>query len=158
MPSLSTTILLYSKADWDGLCSYLLDADFSTCFNSDNIALVWVTIEEAIYDGTDMFIPKLTIKKHQHPQWFNSSIHHRIKCLRTLRRKLKTCTSNHFDIRAKIQILETSLKDTMMMAKTSFETNNYLINSFSHDVSRIYRYIHKAIVDTTQFHPQCFPT
>ena len=76
----------YSQADWDGLYSYLLDTDFSTCLNSESIEFVWNTIKGTIHDAMHLFIPKRKTKKHHLPPWFSSDIHHRIKCLRTLRK------------------------------------------------------------------------
>ena len=32
-------VLDYSKADWDGLCSYLHDTDFNVCFQSTDIKI-----------------------------------------------------------------------------------------------------------------------
>ena len=38
-------VLDYSKADMDGLCSYLLEADFNACFISNGVEFVWNTIK-----------------------------------------------------------------------------------------------------------------
>ena len=48
----------YSQADWDGLYSYLLDTDFSTCLNSESIEFVWNTIKGTIHDAMHLFIPR----------------------------------------------------------------------------------------------------
>ena len=89
---------------------------------------------------TCMFIPKRKTKKHHLSSWFNSDIHHRINASELYVKNYKGTPSLY--IQAKIKSLEVTLKETMKMAKSAFETN--LINSFPHDVSRIYKYIRKA--------------
>ena len=79
-----------SKADWDGLCSYLLGLDFSGCFQSNNIEFIWDTVKSIIYEAMCRYIPKVKLKTYRNPPWFNSSIRHHINCLRTLRKNINT--------------------------------------------------------------------
>ena len=46
----------------DGLCSYLLEADFNACFKSNDVEYVWNTIKQMIYDAMDMHIPRVKLK------------------------------------------------------------------------------------------------
>ena len=39
----------YGRADLDGLCSYLLDVDFSSCLCSTNIEFVWEKLKLIIH-------------------------------------------------------------------------------------------------------------
>ena len=79
----------YSKTDMDSLCSHLLDANFTTCFQSHDAEFVWNVIKLIIYEAMHIYIPKLRLKSRQHPKWFNSDIRHHLNCLFTLRWKLK---------------------------------------------------------------------
>ena len=79
----------YSRADWNGLSDYLMDTDFSTCFGSNDIEFIWLTLKNTIHNAIQLFNPKIKLKSHQHPKWFNAKIRHQLKCLHTLRKKLK---------------------------------------------------------------------
>ena len=48
----------YSKADYEGLCNYLLDIDYSLCLQSGSIEYVWSYLKGVILSGMNMFIPK----------------------------------------------------------------------------------------------------
>ena len=58
-------VLDYSKADVDGLCSYLLKANFNACFKSNDVKFVWNTIKQMIYDAMDTHIPKVKLKSYK---------------------------------------------------------------------------------------------
>lgn len=47
----------FSKADLEGLCLYLVDFDFSPCFISTDVELVWSFIRDDIYRGFDLLVP-----------------------------------------------------------------------------------------------------
>ena len=68
----------FSKANYDDLCSFLLDVDFSVCFQSNNIYFIWFTF---IYEAMSLFNPKIRLKRRYGPEWFNSDIRHHLKCL-----------------------------------------------------------------------------
>ena len=50
-PSCSATSLVfdYSKADWEGLCGYLLDSDFSMCFEVDDVEEIWSVFKHIVF-------------------------------------------------------------------------------------------------------------
>ena len=104
----------YSKADYEGLCNYLLDIDYSFCLQSGSIEYVWSYLKSVILTGMNMFIPKRRVKHGHHPHWYNSDIRHAIKCLRTARKKSKT-PSNLL----KIQALESHLSSLISTAKSN---------------------------------------
>jgi len=56
-----------TKADLDGLNSYLLDSDLSECFHSASVEHVWVTIKQTIYNAMHLFIPKVELKSYECP-------------------------------------------------------------------------------------------
>ena len=55
----------YSKGDWEGLCDYLLDCDFSCCFDSDDVEQIWSAFKQIVTSATDLYIPKFRLKAHQ---------------------------------------------------------------------------------------------
>ena len=75
----------YPKADYDGLCSYLLDMDFSPCLLSQD---VWNIIKSTIHEGMSLFIPMVRLRRYQYPQWYTPELRHLSKCLSTLRKKV----------------------------------------------------------------------
>ena len=128
----------FSKANFSDLCSFLLDFDFSACFQSHDIEFIWSTIKSVIFVAISLFVPKTRLRRHQEPKWFNSDIHHHRNCLRSLKKKLKNCPTPH-RLR-QFELSESSLIAKVAEAKAQYETN--LINSFSgNNSSAIYRYI-----------------
>ena len=83
----ATTSFDFTKGDYDSLCYFLSNSDFSPCLESDNIEHVWCYISELIKDGIKQFIPTIRVNRYNQPKWFNSSIRHNINRVRTLRRK-----------------------------------------------------------------------
>ena len=43
--------MFLTKADLDGLNSYLLDSNFSECFHSASVEHIWATIKQTIYNA-----------------------------------------------------------------------------------------------------------
>ena len=106
----------YSKGDYEGLCNYLLDIDYSLCLQSGSIEYVWSYLKHVILSGMNMFIPKRRVKHRHHPHWYNSEILHTINCLRTARKKFKS-PSNLL----KVHALESHLSSLITTAKSDFE-------------------------------------
>ena len=128
----------YTKGDYQGLHQHLLLCDFTTCYLSHDIELVWSTIEHLIIDAMQLFIPVRKIHANQHPPWFNSDIRHNIKQLRTLRRRYKQHPTHH--ISCTINSLELTLQNKINAAKQSFEYN--LINCHATtNNNKIFKYL-----------------
>ena len=77
----------FSRGDFEGLCHYLSNSNFTPCYQTNDIEFVWSFISTTIKNAMDHFIPFTIVHQAHQPKWFNSSIRHRIKCLNTLRRK-----------------------------------------------------------------------
>lgn len=77
----------YPKANWDGLCNYLLDSDFSMCFEEDDVEVIWSIFKHIVITALNMFIPKVQMKNHQFPRWFTPYLRHKHKCLHTMEKK-----------------------------------------------------------------------
>ena len=131
----------YRRADLDGICSYLMDSDFSFCFQCNDIEFMWFTIKSLIYDAMSIFIPKIHVRTHQGPKWFTSDIRHHLKCLRSLRKRFKSRPTQHVSL--KIRDYEDLLQLKMAHAKAFFEKK--LIDTLeSGQSSAIFSYIRSS--------------
>ena len=128
----------YANADFVGLCSYLMDVDFSLCFQSSDIEFMWFTIKSVIYDAMLLYIPKVRLKSRQSPKWFDSHIRHLLNCLRTLRRKYNAHPTPHLLL--KINSLEERLQTQISSAKSAFESH-LLMSLQSNDSTKFFSYI-----------------
>ena len=144
----------FSKADYDSICSFLLDVDFSVCLQSSNIEFIWAVIKSVIYHAMCLFIPKFCLRSHQDPPWINSSIRHQTNCLRTLRRRFRSKPSPH--IASKIDCIEKHLQQCIASAKSSYESQ---LLSFIRQkgTSQVFKYIrnitsHNSIPNAVYLH------
>ena len=51
----------FRKANYQGLCDYLLDIDFSHLYSSTDVEFIWSSLKNIIYIGMDIFIPKVRL-------------------------------------------------------------------------------------------------
>ena len=58
----------YSNADFDSICSFLMDLDFTVCLQSNDIEFIWATIKSFIFEAMSLFVPKKRMKNHQGPK------------------------------------------------------------------------------------------
>ena len=117
----------FAKGNYIEMCAYLLDTDFSY-LNPLDVELSWLAIKNTILCAIDLFVPKTKIAIHNtQPVWFNNTIRHQIKCLRTLRRKTKQRLN--LDKLKRFQEAEDKLQRSIITARVNFE--NKLINNFS---------------------------
>ena len=78
----------YTNADFEGMCSFLLDHDFSDFIKSNNIDDLWFYLKHLLMEAVDMFLPKARVSNSSSPKWFTPDIRHSINRLRYRRRKL----------------------------------------------------------------------
>lgn len=62
----------FSKTDYDGFLQYILDSDFTTCFQSTNVEHACSTIKSIITCGMHLYTPLVKLKTQDNPKWFNS--------------------------------------------------------------------------------------
>ena len=125
----------YPKADWNGLCNYLLDYDFSLCFESSDVDTIWLILKRSIESAMDIFIPKVRLRQFQFPRWFTPDIRHKYKCLQSLEKKCVNNPSSSNIVKA-----TGDLREEIELAKASYERR--LINDFARtNNSRIYKYL-----------------
>ena len=72
--SKSLYVFDFSKANFTDICSFLLDFDFSVCFQSYDIEFIWSNIKSVIFVAISLFVPKIKSKRINEPKWFNSEI------------------------------------------------------------------------------------
>ena len=72
----------YSKANFNGLNDYLLQVDFSTCFNCRDVDVIWNNLKSIIIEACTIYIPKVKLRSFQQPKWFTPLIRHHLHCIR----------------------------------------------------------------------------
>ena len=131
----------YSKADFEGMNDFLLDWDFTPCLASSDVEEIWSLIKTAINTAIDKFVPLSVVSsRYSHlPKWFNNDTRHKINCIRTLSRKCKTSSSNHFS--QKLLALRSELAATITTARASYESQ--LVESFvsSKNSTKLFEYV-----------------
>ena len=128
----------YPKADYDGLCSYLLDMDFSPCLLSQDVEEVWNIIKSTIYEGMSLFIPMVRLRRYQYPQWYTPELRHLSKCLSTLRKKVSNNPTSY--LCNKFAQESSKLSSKTQLAKSVYESK--LVAGFADNGnSKIYDYI-----------------
>ena len=128
----------FKKADYQGMCSYLLDYDFSCCFTSDSVEYIWSCISGEIRNAMNAYIPKFRLRKHQRPKWMTSNLMHKLNCLNTLKKKYKSHPSKL--LAQKVQSAEESLQTSMTEAKSQYESK--LVTDYAGNYNAaIFRYM-----------------
>ena len=120
------SFLNYSiKADFDGMCDFLLNWHFSVCYRPSDVETIWSLLKSAINTAIDRFVPSVSFT-HCHSglpiKWFNHDLHHNFKCLQTFRRKYNLLPTPN--LLRKLSHLESQLQAyvNIIHAKTCFES------------------------------------
>jgi len=128
----------YSKADFDSINEYLSLIDFSPCFHSTDVEFVWAQIKEILLDTIHQFVPQIKIKPNDFPKWFTSSLKHRVKCLRSLRKRYTKSPTPH--VKERLQTAENVIAEEALAARSAYESK--LISDFATtNQPKIYSYI-----------------
>ena len=128
----------YPKADYNSLCSFLIDFDFTSCLLSHDVDSVWNSIKSAIYEGINLFIPRVRLRRHQYPRWYTPELRHLSKCLHTLRKKVSKKPTSY--LRIKLEQQTSALSDKIQSAKSLYESQ-LVANCAGNCNSKIYDYI-----------------
>lgn len=116
----------YPKADWEGLCNFLMDGDLDSCLELVDVEEVWAFIRLSVTSAMYQFIPRVKIRASQLPSWFTANLRHQ---LRSLRRR---CNRHPTPIKlAKLKSCELSLQLASKQAKVHYERG--LITKFVAD-------------------------
>ena len=111
----------YTSADYEGMCDYLLDWDFSECLASSDVEFIWAQVKFAIYSAIELFVPLVSCpRSYSHlPKWFNSDLRHKLKCVKTLRRRYNSHPTSH--VFGRLSDLESRLMAGISSAKSDFQ-------------------------------------
>ena len=124
----NTVVFDYTRADYNGLCDFLLESDFSHCLLSGSTEQVWSFLKHTILRAIYALVHPKSESQIQ------ESSRHAIKCLRTTR---KRCASRPTPTNlSKRHSLESKLHQLMTNAKLRFEQNLSMQSS-----SKIFKYI-----------------
>ena len=113
-----------------------MDIDFGFYLQCDDIEFIWFVIKSLIFEAMYLFIPKISLKHNHGPKWFDSSIRHHLKCLRTLRRKQKANPS--VQRQRNIEISEKELKYKMESSKLKLIMRGYYLNHYSQIIHHLF--------------------
>ena len=136
----------YSKANWSGLCDYLLDIDFTTCFSSSSVNSMWNCIKDIILHGCQLFIPTVRPNRSNLPRWFTPAIHHFLNKVRSLRRRKRRGKLSPSLI-ARLDQMESTLHSQLCEPKKEFELN--LIKNFSQDKRSLFRHFRSITTNSS---------
>ena len=137
------------------MCDFLLDWDFSACFLSLDVEFIWSEIKSAILEAINRFVLTATIlKRHSHlPCWFDGSLCHNLKRVRTFRRK---CVSHPTPTRLQnLAHLESDLKDNIAIAESTYVSILIHQSAINHSPSCLYAHI-RSVVKQSSIPPQVF--
>ena len=128
----------FTKADWTGLCDFMLDLNWSECFSITDVETLWSNIKGHITGALPLFIPRVRLRSRQHAPWLKSNLLHQLNCLRSKKKKIKstriTATGNE------ISKLEQEFQNNFDVAKSDYEAK--LTQDFaSTNNSKIFRYL-----------------
>ena len=135
--SILPEILDYSKADFDGMNTFLLEYDYSDFLSLSDVDALWVSLRSIITETINRFIPKVVLRRSLFPKWYTKDIRHLIKRTCTLRRKCKQNPTPY--LIDKLSCFEQDLGQQMSSAKVAFESN--LVFQHSSNRSAIFRYL-----------------
>ena len=131
-------MLDYSHADWDGFLTFLESHDFTSYFNDTDVEALWLYLKNLLRQALNLFVPRVTLRSHQRPKWFNSTLQHQLNCLHTLRRKhsKKPSPTN------KNNLLAAEHEFQALASAAKYEYENQLIHKLSVDKNyNIYKYV-----------------
>ena len=134
----STVVFDYKKADWRGLCDYLLDCDFSACYDSQDVELIWSAFKLIVLPAMDCYIPKVRLRSHQYPVWYTPELRHSQKCLQTLRKNHNKRSSSLS--KQKLNIAEEKFKIESSQAKCKYESS-LMYDLSTKENTKAYKYI-----------------
>ena len=149
----SKCIYNYSRANWEEMNHFLHSYNFNHCLNSDDTEFIWAQLKSAIHTALNLFVPILPAKSTNQPKWFTPTIRHKVKCLRTLKRRFSIHPTGQ--TKQKIDNIESELQQSMAQAKSDYESHLILNFAHSHN-NKIFQYISgirgQANFPTQMFH------
>ena len=128
----------YSKGDYIGLNQYIYACDLTTYYYTTDVNKAWAILKQLLLCGMDLFIPKIKLKSIQYPKWYSPTIRHHLKCLCSLRKRLR----RHFTLTTlrHLSQLEDLTQQELKNIKESYERE--LINIYAQSKNpKLFHYI-----------------
>lgn len=127
----------YTKADFEGMCSFLQDFDFSDFLQSDDVEDLWQDLKSILWEAINLYVPQARIHNKKMPKWFTPDIRH---CINKLRHQRRTNTKNpSTSLRTSISKAERALQEKINTARSMWERE--LVDNFA-DTSNNKIYLH----------------
>ena len=127
----------YTKADYSGMCLFLLDHDFSDYFQCTDIDKLWFHLKSILREAVDKYVALVRISNRKTPKWFTPEIRHDINRLRYRRRYLNRKPNI---TRSTLDREEKFLQEKITKARSTWERN--LVDDFAGSSNhRIYNHI-----------------
>ena len=110
----------YSKADWDGLSSYLLDYNFDSIFHFNDVETCWMSLKQSLLTAMSLFVPKLKLRAHQR---FTASIQNHLNKVHSLRKKARSTPSPQ-------NLSNLASSESLLLVSTFSANKNYKIFNY----------------------------
>ena len=127
----------YSKADLEGLQSYLFDRNFDACLQLEDVNDIWSHIKKHIYGACQLFVPRVKVPKSPSPKWFDLEIRHMQKNSHTLRRRYNRSPTDH--TLSKINHTELLLQDLIISSKIDYK--HHLVSNYYSEPGKLFDYL-----------------
>ena len=129
----------FSKADYTGLCSFLMDINFNPLLSSNDVNFVWSSLKTIIYSGMGIYLPKVRLRRYQYPCWFTPELRHLSKCAHTLRKRISKHPSAHQQL--KLSQLEEKLHNEILSVKSSYYETSLICSFAGNSNNKIHDHI-----------------
>ena len=95
----------YNKGDYAGMIEKLKEVEWEEIFVGKQVEDCWILLKNRLLDLQDQFIPMVTVRQNQKPQWINKTVAMAIK-------SKKRCWNKSLFCRSEETLRSTRLKET----------------------------------------------
>ena len=128
----------FSNVQWDDMNQFFNQYDFTLALNSSNTEFIWSYLKTAINSAVNLYVPQVHVNKANQPKWFNSTIRHKIKSLRTIKRQLARHPTESRKL--KVTSLQNEIQHMVAEAKLTYESK-LVLDYASTNNSKIFKHI-----------------
>ena len=138
LPNTTRYALDYPKGDYDALNEFIANYDLSFCSFLD-VDSAWSKLKQILSEGCSRYIPKVKLKPHDPPKWFNSSIRHHLNCIHSLRCRFRNSPSP--SLSDKLHQQEQQLQNLMTQTRIQYEEN--LVADYKNNCKAIHHHLNQ---------------
>ena len=110
----------FSNVQGDDMNQFFNQYNFTLALNSINTEFIWSYLKTAINCAVNFYVLQVHVNKANHPKWFNSTIRHKIKSLRTIRIQLARHPTESRKL--KVTSLQNEIQHMVAEAKSTYES------------------------------------